>query len=182
MAKLYPYRNIMPVIAESAFIAPTATLIGEVTVGPESTIWFGAVLRGDVMPIHIGARTSIQDNSVVHATGGWQPTEVGDDCVVGHSAILHGCTIGDRVLIGMGSIVLDFATVEDDAIVGAGSLVTSRTKVPAGHLCIGRPAKPIRPIKDSEREGIIEGAAVYVAKGHEYRSALSAVEDESAPK
>ena len=97
-----PYRGVAPTIADDAFVAPNTSLIGDVRVGAESSIWFGTTLRGDVQPIVIGARTSIQDNSVVHATDGWTPTIVGDDCVVGNRVILHGCTLGDRVLVGMG--------------------------------------------------------------------------------
>lgn len=158
---LHAYRGIMPRVDRSAFVAPTAAIIGDVVVGESSSIWFGAVIRGDVMPIRIGARTSIQDNTVIHATGGWSETHVGDGCTVGHSVVLHGCTVGDRVLVGMGSIVLDEAELGSDSILGAGSLVTARTKIPPGVLALGRPAKVIRELTDEERQRLLDATAVY---------------------
>lgn len=169
-----PYRGVSPTVSADAFVAPNVSIIGDVHVGAETSLWFGAVLRGDVMPIRIGARTSIQDNSVVHATGGWWPTDVGDDCVVGHGVILHGCTVGSRVLVGMGAILMDEVEVADDSIVGAGSLVTPRTKIPSGVLALGRPAKVVRDLKPKELESIREGAEIYVAKTREYIEALRA--------
>ena len=163
-----PYRGVLPNVHPTAYVAPTATLIGDVTIGPEASIWFGAVLRGDVAPIVIGARTSIQDNSVVHATGGLSATTVGEDCTVGHAVTLHGCVVGDRVLVGMGSIVLDNARLEDDAILGAGSLVTPNTILPGGFLSHGRPAKPARPITDDDRLRVALAAQLYVGYGREY--------------
>lgn len=165
---LHPYRGRLPEIDPDAWVAPSADVIGDVRVGAGATVWFGSVLRGDVMPIHIGARTSIQDNSVVHSTGGWHPTLVGEDCTVGHSVILHGCTVGDRVLVGMGSIVLDEASIGADTILGAGSLVTARTEIPAGVLALGRPAKVIRPLRDDEKARIREAAEHYVALKDDY--------------
>jgi carbonic anhydrase/acetyltransferase-like protein (isoleucine patch superfamily) len=153
----------------SAYVAPSADLVGDVTIGPESSVWFGTVVRGDVSPLRVGARTSIQDNSVMHATGGWTETEVGDDCTVGHGVILHGCTIGDRVLVGMGSLVLDAAEIGSDTILGAGSLVTQRTKIPSGVLAFGRPAKVVRELTDEERARIRESAEHYVALVRAYR-------------
>jgi carbonic anhydrase/acetyltransferase-like protein (isoleucine patch superfamily) len=164
----FPYRGVLPRIDGSAFVAPTAAVIGDVEIGSESSIWFGTVLRGDVMPIRIGARTSIQDNAVVHSTGGWSKTSIGDDCTVGHSVILHGCTVGSRVLVGMGSIVLDAAELGDDVILGAGSLVTARSVIPSGMLAFGRPAKAIRPLTDEERRNVREAAAVYVGLVGDY--------------
>lgn len=169
MSLILPYEDEVPAIDESAFIAPNATVIGAVSIGAQTSVWFGAVIRGDVMPIRIGARTSIQDNCVVHATGGWADTIVGDDCTVGHAVILHGCTIGSRVLVGMGSIVLDAAEIGDDVILGAGSLVTTETKIPAGVLALGRPAKVIRALRPDELERIRESAALYVGYGRDYR-------------
>lgn len=167
---ILPYGEHAPRIAEDAFVAPNTSLIGDVEVGSEASIWFGSTLRGDVMPIRIGARTSIQDNSVVHATDGWAPTIVGEDCVVGHGVILHGCTLGDRVLVGMGAIILDAAKIGDDCLIGAGSLVTARTEIPPGSLVLGRPAKVKRPLTELERASIVEGAAHYVKKTRDYRA------------
>ena len=167
------YGEHTPVVADDAFLAPNSSLIGDVVVGSESSIWFGTTLRGDVMPIRIGARTSVQDGSVVHATDGWAETRVGDDCVVGHAVVLHGCTLGDRVLVGMGTIILDACTIGSDVLIGAGSLVTARTEIPSGMLVMGRPAKVIRALTDEERAAIAEGAAHYVRKCRDYRALLA---------
>jgi carbonic anhydrase/acetyltransferase-like protein (isoleucine patch superfamily) len=168
-APLYPYEGQLPRVAGTAFVAPTASVVGDVEVGEHSSIWYGAVLRGDVQPIRVGPRTSVQDNSVVHATTGLVPTLIGADCTVGHAVILHGCTIMDRVLVGMGSIVLDEAVIESDVILGAGSLVTARSRIPAGHLAFGRPAKAVRPLTEAERESIRSAAAHYVENTAKYR-------------
>ena len=172
MNHVYPYRGIHPTLDASAFIAPTASVIGDVHVGEESSVWYGTVIRGDVMPIRIGARTSIQDNTVVHATGGWRETRVGDDCTIGHSVILHGCTIGSGVLIGIGSLLLDAVEVGDGAMIGAGSLVTARTKIPAGMLAHGRPAKVVRPLNEEEKERIREAGELYRRYGREHRESI----------
>lgn len=171
MTIVLAYRGVMPRVALDAYVADNATLIGDLEIGAESSIWFGAVLRGDVMPLRIGARTSIQDNCVVHATGGWANTVVGDDCTVGHSAILHGCTVGDRVLVGMGSTVLDGAQIGSDTLLGAGSLVTTEARIPSGVLAIGRPAKVVRDLTPADFERIREAAALYVGYGREFRLA-----------
>jgi len=168
-AILLPYGEHEPTLAEDVYVAPGAAIIGDVQIGHESSVWFNTTIRGDVMPIRIGDRTSIQDNSVVHATEGWAPTIVGDDCVVGHAVTLHGCTLGDRVLVGMGTIILDAAKIGDDVLIGAGSLVTARTEVPSGVLMMGRPAKVKRDLTDEEREAILSGAVHYVKKTHAYR-------------
>jgi carbonic anhydrase/acetyltransferase-like protein (isoleucine patch superfamily) len=165
-----PYRGVAPTIADDAFVAPNTSLIGDVRVGAESSIWFGTTLRGDVQPIVIGARTSIQDNSVVHATDGWTPTIVGDDCVVGHRVILHGCTLGDRVLVGMGAIVMDGVEVGDDVLIGAGAILTPRTKVPSGTMVLGAPGKVKRDLTGEERASILAGAKHYAEKTREYRA------------
>ncbi|MBO6936859.1 MAG: gamma carbonic anhydrase family protein [Deltaproteobacteria bacterium] len=166
---LLPYGEHEPQIAADVYIAPGAAIIGDVALGAESSVWFNTTIRGDVQPIRIGARTSIQDNSVIHATDGWAPTLVGEDCVVGHGVILHGCTLGNRVLVGMGTIILDAAKIGDDVLIGAGSLVTARTEIPSGTLVMGRPAKVKRELTDAERESIQLGAVHYVQKTHAYR-------------
>jgi carbonic anhydrase/acetyltransferase-like protein (isoleucine patch superfamily) len=166
---LHPYKGISPRVDPSAYVAPSADVIGDVTIGAQTSVWFGAVVRGDVNPIRIGARTSIQDNTVMHATGGWTETEIGDDCTVGHNVILHGCTVGDRVLVGMGSIVLDAVEIGSDTILGAGSLVTMRTKIPSGVLAFGRPAKVIRELTDEERQQIRDSAGHYLGLLRDYR-------------
>lgn len=170
---IFPYKGIVPKIDESAFVAPTASVIGDITVGIESSIWYGAVLRGDVMAIRIGNRTSIQDNSVLHATGGWTETVVGDEVTVGHSVILHGCRVGSRVLVGMGTIVLDDAEIGEGTLIGAGSLVTARTKIPPGVLAHGRPCKVARDLKPEELEKVLEAARLYVRYGREHRESVT---------
>ncbi|MCS6798340.1 MAG: gamma carbonic anhydrase family protein [Myxococcota bacterium] len=180
MSSRWPYRGIWPRVASDAFVAPGAHLVGDVVVGPQCSIWFGAVLRGDVMPIRVGARTSIQDNCVLHATGGWAPTLVGEDCTIGHGAILHGCSVADRVLVGMGSIVLDGAEIGPDVLLGAGSLVPPRARIPAGVLVMGRPARVVRPLSAEELERIREAATLYVGYGAEYLEALRGLEPRGA--
>lgn len=168
MRALFPYRGIRPTVHPSAFVAPTASVVGDVHIAEGASIWYGTVLRGDVAPIRIGARSSIQDNTVVHATGGLSDTIVGEDCTVGHSVILHGCHVGSHVLVGMGSIVLDNAEIGDWCLIGAGSLVTARTKIPAGVLAHGRPARPIRELTEEERARIREAAEVYLTYGRDH--------------
>jgi carbonic anhydrase/acetyltransferase-like protein (isoleucine patch superfamily) len=168
MALLLPFEGRRPKLAPDVFVAPNATVIGDVEMGAQSSVWFGSVVRGDVMPIRIGARSNIQDLSVVHVTTDLAGCTVGDEVTVGHRVILHGCTIGDRVLVGMGSIVLDLAVIESDVVLAAGSLVTPRTRLPAGHLCMGSPARPVRPLRDAEREMIQQGWRAYVELGAKY--------------
>lgn len=168
MNAVVPYKGIVPRIHPSVYVAPNTSLIGDVHIAEQSSIWFGAVIRGDVQPIHIGPRTSIQDNTVVHATIDWWPTVIGADVTVGHACIIHGCTIADRVLIGMGSIILDEAEIGSDTVLGAGSLVTARTKIPPGVLALGRPAKVIRELTDDERQSILDSANRYIAYSREY--------------
>ena len=170
---LYAYRGVLPRVDASAFVAPSASVIGEVSIGAESSVWYGAVIRGDVMAIRIGARTSIQDNSVLHATGGWSETVIGDEVTVGHSVILHGCRVGSRVLVGMGTIVLDDAEIGDGTMIGAGSLVTARTKIPAGVLAHGRPAKAVRDLRADELENVLEASRLYVRYAREHRESIA---------
>ncbi len=160
-----------PVIGRSVFLAETSAVIGDVEIGDESSIWYSTVVRGDVMPIRIGARTSVQDGSVIHVTAGRFGTTIGDDCTIGHSAIIHACTVEDLCLIGMGSILLDGAHIGRGSLVGAGALVTPGTTIPPGSLVIGSPARVKRPINDKEREQIAYGAAHYVSLTRTYLAA-----------
>lgn len=138
---IYKYNNIIPDIDPTAYVAPTATVLGEVTVGPGSSIWFGAVLRGDIDRIRVGKNSSIQDNATVHVTGGIYPAIIGDNVIVGHGAILHGCTLEDGCLIGMGAIILDNAVIGKGAMVAAGAVVRENQVVPADTLVAGVPAR-----------------------------------------
>lgn len=152
----------LPRLAESVYIEDSAQIIGDVTAGNDSSIWFNAVVRGDVNYIRMGKRTNIQDMSVVHVTHDTCPTILEDDITVGHSVTLHGCTIKSRVLIGMGAVVLDGAEVESDCVVGAGALVTEGKRIPSGWLAIGVPAKPVRELTEKERAMLLESASNYI--------------------
>ncbi|HMI86135.1 MAG TPA: gamma carbonic anhydrase family protein [Polyangiaceae bacterium] len=174
MGQLLSYDGATPALGRDVFIAPGAYVIGKVTLGDESSVWFGAVLRGDVGAIVIGARTNIQDLSVIHMTGGVSDVRIGDDVTVGHRVTLHGCDIGHRCLVGMGSILLDGVRVGDDSVIAAGSLITSRMVIPAGSLVLGRPAKVLRPATAQEKRLGIEGAAHYVENARTYRALLAA--------
>src|SRR5690242_10927062 len=157
-----------PIVGRGAFLAETCAVIGDVVIGDESSIWYSTTVRGDVMPIRIGARTSIQDNTVIHVTSDFSGTIIGSDCTVGHSAIIHACTVEDFCLIGMGSILLDGARIGTGSLVGAGALVTPGTDIPPGSLVIGSPAKVKRPLTDKEREQIDYGAKHYVELARAY--------------
>ncbi len=146
---IYRFKNMIPKIHKSVYVAPSADIIGDVTIGDNSSIWFGAVLRGDIDCIKIGKNTSIQDNAVIHVTGNKYPTVVKDNVVVAHGAILHGCTIEDGVMVGMGAIVLDNAVVGKNSIVAAGALVKSGDKIPEGVIVAGVPAKVVKKIGDN---------------------------------
>jgi gamma-carbonic anhydrase len=159
-----------PTIGHGVFLAETCSVIGDVVIGEDSSIWYGTVIRGDVMPIRIGARTSIQDNTVIHVTSDFSGTIIGSDCTVGHSAIVHACTVEDFCLIGMGSIILDGARIGRGSLVGAGALVTPGTDIPPGSLVVGSPAKVKRPINEKEREQIAYGAQHYVELARRYRA------------
>jgi len=169
---ILPHHGKSPQIAEGVLVAPSADIIGEVSIGPESSVWFQVVIRGDVNTIEIGARTNIQDHSMLHVTRRKAPLKVGDEVTVGHRVTLHGCTIGNRVLVGMGAIVMDHAVVGDDCIVGAGALVTQGTVIPAGSLAIGAPAKVARALKPEELAFLKASAANYVGDRAEYFKVL----------
>jgi carbonic anhydrase/acetyltransferase-like protein (isoleucine patch superfamily) len=158
---LRPYEGVSPSLGDDAFVADSAVVVGDVVVGPGSSIWYGAVLRGDVMPIRVGARSNIQDLTMVHGTTGLAASSIGDEVTVGHRVILHGCTIHDRVLVGMGAIVLDLAVIESDVVVGAGSLVTPRSRLESGWLYLGSPAKKVRRLTEADRGMIEEGWRAY---------------------
>jgi carbonic anhydrase/acetyltransferase-like protein (isoleucine patch superfamily) len=166
--------DAQPEIGARAWIDPAAVVIGRVTIGADSSVWPGAIVRGDVNFIRIGARTSIQDGSVLHvasarlAGGEGIPLLVGDDCTVGHRAVLHACTIGDRCLVGMGAIVMDGAVIGDEAILGAGALVTPGKRVPPRTLWVGSPARQLRALDEKEIAYLAESAAHYVALKDEY--------------
>jgi carbonic anhydrase/acetyltransferase-like protein (isoleucine patch superfamily) len=161
-ATVRDFAGKQPVIGRDVFLAETCAVIGDVVIGELSSIWYSTVIRGDVMPIRIGARTSVQDGTIVHVTSGKLGTTIGSDCTVGHGAIIHACVVEDSCLIGMGAILLDGCRIGRGSLVGAGALVTPGTDIPPGSLVLGSPAKVKRPVDDKEREQIEYGAAHYV--------------------
>ena len=163
-----PYLGVLPTIKSSTFIEDTAVVVGDVVIDRESSVWFNSVIRGDVHYIRIGHRTNVQDLSLLHVTHNTHPLVIGDDVTVGHHVILHGCTIGNRVLIGMGSVVMDGAVIEDDCIIGAGSLVTEDTVIPSYSLALGSPARVKRSLKEKELAWIKESANNYVRYAKQY--------------
>lgn len=171
---LRTFDNVAPTLAEGVYLDELALIIGDVTIGADSSVWPYAVIRGDVHRIRIGARTNLQDHCVVHVSHdsrfrpGGQPTEIGDEVTVGHRAILHGCRVGNRCLIGMDSVLMDGAIVEDDTIVAAGSLVTERMHLPSGQVWAGRPARPVRVLKQGERDYLGYAAEHYVRLKNRY--------------
>ena len=163
-----PFEEHSPVIGERVYVADQALVLGQVSIGDDASIWPMTVVRGDVHSIQIGARSNIQDGSVLHVThdsdynpGGF-PLTIGDDVTVGHSVILHGCTIGNRCLIGMGALVMDGAVIEDDVVLGAGSLVTQGKRLEGGYLWVGRPVRRLRKLADKQKQGLVYSAEHYV--------------------
>jgi carbonic anhydrase/acetyltransferase-like protein (isoleucine patch superfamily) len=166
---ILPFRGIVPRIAPDAYVAETASVIGDVELGAEASVWFGAVLRGDCGKIRIGARSNVQDNSVIHIDDGHWDTIVGADVLIGHGVVLHGCTVGDGAFIGMKACVMDGAVVEPGAMVAAGALVTPGKVVKSGELWGGNPARLLRPLKPEERGQLSLGAKLYVGYAREFR-------------
>jgi len=163
-----PYKGIHPKIHPTVFVVETAVIIGDVEIGEYSSIWFNAVVRGDVHYIRIGDRTNIQDLCMLHVTKDTHPLILGNDITVGHSVTLHGCTIKDRCLIGMGATILDGAVVGEDCIIGAGALVTEGAVIPPGTLAIGMPAKPKRDLTEKEIARIRQSAQNYIDYARTY--------------
>ncbi len=168
MATIRPFGGKTPKLHESVFAVEGAVVIGDVEIGEGSSVWFGAVVRGDVHAIRIGARTNVQDHAVVHVTGGKHATAIGDDVTIGHRATLHGCTIRDRCLVGIGSTVLDGAVVGEESIVGAGALVPPGMVVPPRTLALGAPARVKRPLTPEELAHFLESSARYAALAAQY--------------
>jgi carbonic anhydrase/acetyltransferase-like protein (isoleucine patch superfamily) len=164
-----PYRGKRPEIAASAYIDPAAVIIGDVVIGDDSSVWPCAVIRGDVHHIRIGARTNIQDGSVLHVMRDEYPLILGDDVTVGHSVTLHGCTIASRCLIGIGAILLNGVTIGTGSIVAAGSLLTERTVIPPGSLVVGQPGKVKRALTPIDQAAIDAYAQRYVEYKNIYR-------------
>ena len=167
----YRIGNVEPQLGECAWAAPSADLIGDVRLGARASVWFGAVLRGDNTPLVLGDDTNFQDGAIGHSDTGY-PLLIGSRVTVGHQAILHGCTVADDCLIGMGARILNGATIEPECIVGAGALVTEGKHFGSGSLIVGAPARLVREISDEERQLLRASAAHYAAKAQRYASEL----------
>jgi carbonic anhydrase/acetyltransferase-like protein (isoleucine patch superfamily) len=159
-----------PQLAADVYLAPTAVIIGDVVLGARSSVWFGTVVRGDVHNIRIGQRTNIQDGCVLHVTGGTHPLRIGDDVSIGHRAVVHGCTLADRVLVGMGAVVLDGAHIGADSIVGAGAVVPEGAVFPPQSVILGVPARRKRDTSPGDIERILKTCSDYLQLAQRYRA------------
>jgi carbonic anhydrase/acetyltransferase-like protein (isoleucine patch superfamily) len=162
------FQGIKPTVPDSCFIEDTAVVIGDVVMGEDCSVWFNAVIRGDVNHIRIGNRTNVQDLCMLHVTHDTHPLIIGNEVTIGHSVVLHGCTIKDRVLVGMGAIVMDGAVIGEDSVVGAGALVVEGTVVPPKSVILGSPGRVRRGVSDAELAWIKESAANYVKYARQY--------------
>lgn len=169
---IYPYQGRLPRLGDRVFLAPSAYVTGDVELGDDVSFWFHTVARADVNFIRIGARTNIQDGTVLHVAHGTFPLVIGAGVVVGHSAVVHGCTVEDGVLIGIGARVLDGAVIERGAMVGAGAVVAPGHRIPAGHLALGIPARPVRPLTEEETRRIADTCDRYAELKEQYRGVL----------
>lgn len=169
--QILPYRGILPRIHPSAWIAPGAVLVGDIEIGPESSVWYNAVLRADTAPLRIGARTNVQDGTVIHLNAG-EPTTIGDDVTIGHSCIVHACTLENRAFVGMGALVLDRAVIAEGGMVGARALLSPGKRVGPNELWLGAPARLARVMSAEERAGFDRTAAHYVGMAREHRASL----------
>jgi carbonic anhydrase/acetyltransferase-like protein (isoleucine patch superfamily) len=168
---LLPHGDAFPQVAESAWVAPGAYVIGNVHLGEQASVWYGAVLRGDTEPIRIGARTNVQDGCVLHADPGY-PAVVGERCVVGHKAVVHGCEIGANCLVGMGATILNGAKIGEGSIVAAGAVVPEGREFPPHSLIVGIPAKRIGDVSEEQTADIARGASEYVERARAHRTSL----------
>lgn len=173
---LYEIDGLSPTIPDNSWVAPSADLIGDVRLDEGVGIWFGAVIRADNTPIVLGAHTNIQEGAMLHSDPG-VPLAIGRDCTIGHHAILHGCTLGDRVLVGMGAIVLNNAVIGDDCLIGAGALVTEGKVFPPGSLIIGSPARAVKELAPEVIEGIKRSAAGYAERQQRFARNLKRVDN-----
>lgn len=167
---LSPFNDKMPQVHRSVYVHASVHIIGDVIVGEDSSLWPNVVVRGDVNQVRIGARTNIQDNSTVHVTHNRFATIIGDDVTAGHNVVLHGCTIGNCCLIGIGAIVLDGVVIGTECLIGAGALLTPGTTIAPQQLVLGSPAKAVRPLRAEELAHLAQSARNYVERGRQYRA------------
>ena len=168
---ILPYRGKSPAIDPSVFIAPSAAVIGDVTIGAHSSVWFGAVVRGDFQPIRIGRNTNIQDNATIHVMRD-APVEIGDNVLIGHNAVVHCSKIGSNTLIGMGSIVMGYSEIGENVVIGAGTFLPQHKKIPANSLVFGSPAQIVRALRDDEIEALQNAAENYADLAAEYQKII----------
>jgi carbonic anhydrase/acetyltransferase-like protein (isoleucine patch superfamily) len=169
---LYPFEGKLPVVHATAFIAPTAAVIGDVEVGEGANIWYHCVLRGDTNFIRVGARTNIQDGTIVHVNAGTQATRIGSDVTIGHAAIIHACTLETRAFVGMGATVLDEAVIEEGGVLAAGSVLPPRKRIGRYELWMGNPAVLVRVLSEEQRAGFDRTAPHYVELAGRHRGSL----------
>ena len=168
---IVPFKGQMPEISPACFVAENASVVGRVKIGADSSVWFGAVIRGDEDGITIGESTSVQDNAVLHCDEG-HPITIGNSVTIGHAAVVHGCTVKDNALIGMGAVVLNGAVIGENAVVGAGAVVRENDEIPAGAVAVGVPAKVVKIARDYNASMNALNAAVYAGLSAEYREAM----------
>jgi carbonic anhydrase/acetyltransferase-like protein (isoleucine patch superfamily) len=173
---VYKLADLSPSIAASSYIAPNATVVGNVTLGENTSVWFGAILRADNDSVSIGAHSNVQDAAVMHTDPGF-PLRVGENVSIGHQAMLHGCSVGDGSLIGIQAVVMNGAVIGRSCLVGAGALITERKTFADGSLILGRPAEVVRALTEEERAKLLEVASRYVARGAYYRTHLRMMGD-----
>lgn len=169
---LHPFAGKVPKLDPTAWVAPGAQVIGDVEIATGASIWYNVVVRGDVMPVRIGARSNIQDGSIAHVTRGVAATSIGEDVLVGHMAIVHGCTLMDRAFVGLGAVVMDGCVIEPEGMLGAGALLSPGKRIGPRELWLGRPAKFVRLLEEAEVARNLAGAAGYVELARLHRESL----------
>lgn len=172
---VYAFEDTRPSIHPDAWIAPSADVIGDARLAAGASIWFRAVIRADNTPILVGERSNVQDGAMLHSDPG-APLAIGADCTIGHHAILHGCTLGDRVLVGMGAIILNRAVIGDDCLIGAGALVTEGKVFPPGSLIVGSPARAVRELDSTTLSGLLLSAQNYAHRHPRFRTGLARID------
>ena len=166
---ILPYKGVWPTVAEDVFIAPGAMIIGNVTLNAGVSVWYNAVLRADSAPIVVGSRSNIQDNCTLHVDAD-APLTIGEECTIGHNAVVHGAIVGNRVLIGMHAVVLSHVTIRDETVIGASALVSEYKHIPERVLALGVPVRTIRPLSEEERSSLLLSALHYVALAQDFRN------------